>query len=77
MLQLRPLLCDTLQRKLTYKGKSHLRTGNEGAEGEYRCKSTLSLASALEGVGGQGHAPAALRPLGWIGPRTGLDGCGK
>jgi hypothetical protein len=38
------------------------------------------------GVGGQRHAPAALppgnRPIphcigGWVGPRAGLDGCGK
>jgi hypothetical protein len=38
------------------------------------------------GVGGQLHAPAALTPGkrpgthfigGWVGPRTGLDGCEK
>jgi hypothetical protein len=38
------------------------------------------------GVGGQRHAPTALRPgkrsgthciVGWMGPRAGLDGCGK
>ena len=38
------------------------------------------------GVGGQRHTPAALprgeRPAthcieGWVGPRAGLDGCGK
>jgi hypothetical protein len=38
------------------------------------------------GVGGQHHAPAALAPGkrpgthykgGWVGPRVGLDGCGK
>ena len=38
------------------------------------------------GVGGQRHAPAALPPGkrpgthctgGWVGPRTGLDGCEK
>jgi hypothetical protein len=38
------------------------------------------------GVGGQRHAPAALPPCwrpgthcmgGWVGPRAGLDGCGK
>jgi hypothetical protein len=37
-------------------------------------------------VGGQGHDPAALPPGkrpgthcigGWVGPRVGLDGCGK
>jgi hypothetical protein len=48
--------------------------------------STLSLTSALEGVGGQRHASAALPPgkrlgtrclRGWVGPMTGLDGRGK
>jgi hypothetical protein len=38
------------------------------------------------GMGGQRHAPAALPPGkwagtdstgGWVGPRGGLDGCGK
>ena len=42
------------------------------------CSSTLSLNSALDGVGGQRHAPAALPPGkkpgihctgGWVGPR--------
>jgi len=45
-------------------------------------RSTLSLTSALDGVGGQRHAPAAVpleRPgtlcmRGWVGPRAGLDG---
>jgi len=48
--------------------------------------STLSLTSALDGVGGQRHVSAALLPgkrpgtqciEGWVGPRAGLDGCGK
>jgi hypothetical protein len=47
--------------------------------------STLSLTSALDGVSGQRHVPAALPPgktrypllEGWVGPRAGLDGCGK
>jgi hypothetical protein len=47
--------------------------------------STLSLTSALDG-NGQRQAPTALPPGkrqgnnrigGWVGPRTGLDGCGK
>jgi len=42
------------------KVKVHLITGHEGPEGEYRCSSTLSLTSALDGVGGQRHAPSAL-----------------
>ena len=42
------------------------------------------MTTALEGVRGQRHAPAALyareRPHctgGWVGPRAGLDRCGK
>jgi hypothetical protein len=37
-------------------------TGHEGTEGEYRYTSTLSLTLALDGVGGQRHALAALLP---------------
>jgi hypothetical protein len=33
------------------KGKGHPRTGHEGPEGEYRYSTTLSLTSALDGVG--------------------------
>ena len=44
------------------KGKGHPRTCHEDPEGEYRYSSTLSLTSALDGVGGQRHAPAALPP---------------
>ena len=42
------------------KGKVQPRTGHEGPEGEQRYNSTLSVTSALDGVGGQRHAPAAL-----------------
>jgi len=67
------------------KGEDHLRTGHDGREGEYRYNSTLSLTSALDGVCGQRHAPAAYprqRPgthcIGsWVGPKAGLDGCRK
>jgi len=46
---------------------------------------TLSLTSALDGVDGQRHAPAALsleKPGthcigGWVGLRASLDRCGK
>jgi hypothetical protein len=51
----------------------------------YSC--TLSLTSVLDGVGGQCYAAAAALPPGkrhgihciggWMGPRAGLDGCGK
>ena len=48
--------------------------------------SILPSTSALDGVGGQRHAPAALAPgketrypfiERWVEPRVGLDGCGK
>ena len=47
---------------------------------------TLSLTPTPDGVCGQLHAPAALHlgkspgtnfTGGWVGPREGLDGCGK
>jgi hypothetical protein len=44
------------------KGKGYPITGHEGAEGEYRYSSTLSITSALHVLGGQRHAPAALPP---------------
>jgi hypothetical protein len=43
-----------------YKGKGHPITGHEGPEVVWRYRSTLSLISALGGVGGKRHAPAAL-----------------
>ena len=43
-------------------GKAHPRTGNEGPEQEYRYCSTLSLTSAIEGMGGQRHDHVALPP---------------
>ena len=73
-------------QKYEDKGKGHPRTGHEVPEGEYRNSSTLSLTSALDAVIVQRHAPAALtagkRPgthcIGcWVGPRAGLEGCGK
>ena len=56
------------------KDKGHPRIGDEGPEGEQWYSSTLSLTSALDGVDGQRHAPAALptgkRPgsqeAGWV-----------
>ena len=47
-------------RKRPRKGKGHPTTVGEGSKREYRNSSTLSLTSALDGVGGQRHAPAAL-----------------
>ena len=40
----------------------HPGRGHEGPERGWRYSSTLSLTSALDGVGGQRHAPAALPP---------------
>jgi hypothetical protein len=45
------------------KGKVHPITGHECPKGEKRYSSTLSLTSALDGVGSQHHAPADLPPL--------------
>ena len=44
------------------KDKVHPRIGHEATELEKWYSSTLSLTSALNGVGGQRHAPAALAP---------------
>ena len=44
------------------KSKVHPRTGHEVPEGEQIYNSTLPLTSALDGVGGQRHAPTALPP---------------
>ena len=44
------------------KGKIHPRTGHEGPKLESMYSFTLSFTLALDGVGGQRHAPAALPP---------------
>jgi hypothetical protein len=44
------------------EGKGHALTGHECPEEEWRYSSTLSLTTALDGMGGQYHAPAALPP---------------
>ena len=62
-------------------GKVHPRTGNEVPKRGKRYSSTLSLPSALDGVGRQRDAPSALsqyplyRKMG--GPTAVLDECGK
>jgi hypothetical protein len=72
--------------KETDRGKVHPGTGHERPKGEERNSSTLSLTSALDGVGGQRHLTVTLPPGkrsgthcagGWVGPRAILDGCGK
>jgi hypothetical protein len=47
---------------INVKCKSRHITGHESPEGKQRYSSTLSLASALDGVGAQRHVPAALPP---------------
>ena len=61
-------------------------TLEQAMKAQRRSSSTLSLTLALDGVGVQPHAPAAL-PLGkrcgthgtrgWVIPRVDLDRCGK
>jgi len=48
--------------KNNYKVKDHPVTVHEVQEWEYMYNYTLSLTSALHGVGSQLHAPAALPP---------------
>jgi len=82
---------NTATKQRTYNGgvkangKVRPKTSQEGPEGEYRYMSTLSLTSELDEVGGR-HAPAALPPgketryplyRRRVGPRAGMDGCGK
>jgi hypothetical protein len=68
------------------KGEVHHRTVHEVPERGWRYSSTLHLTSAQDGVGVKHHAPESLLPGkspgthsigGWVGPRAGLDGCGK
>jgi hypothetical protein len=63
------------------KGNVHPRTGHEVTEGWWRCSSTLSLTSALDGVGVQHYAPATLTPgnirhplYRWLGGPQGQSG---
>jgi hypothetical protein len=53
---------DQVSEPSRVKNKSKFRPGtrHEGTEGEQRHSSILSLTSALDRVGGQRHAPAAL-----------------
>ena len=68
------------------KVKVRPRTGHEGPEGEKRYSSILTLTSALDGGWVVNATPRPLYPRerpgtycigGWVGPRSGLDGCGK
>jgi hypothetical protein len=57
----------------------HSVTCHEDTEGEQRYGSTLSLTSALDGGGWSTPRPGRFTHCtgGWVGPRAGLDECGK
>ena len=68
------------------KGKGHPRTGHEGPEGERMYSSTLPSSSALDVGGWSTPHPGRFTPRerpgtqctgGWVGPRVGVDECGK
>ena len=68
------------------KGKGHPITAHEGPDGEWSYSCTLFLTSALDGgwVVNVTPRPLYLRERSgthcigdWVGPRAGLDGCGK
>jgi hypothetical protein len=69
--------CSTLKTTVTHcKSNTPMET-----QGKRRYNSYLFTTSALDGVGGQRHAPAALYPRhpligGWVGLRAGLDSRG-
>ena len=80
------LLCVLRGAGMQSKGKVHPRTVHEALKGEYRYSSTLSLTSALDGGWWSTPQPGRFTPCerpgthctgGWVGPRAGLDGCGK
>ena len=62
---------------MTYTTCSSLETGHESPEEEKRYKSTLSLTSALNRGGWLTPCPGTHCTGGCVGPRVGLDGCGK
>jgi hypothetical protein len=73
--------------RLKGTGKVHPRKGHEGPEGEYRyiyLYSFLNLSTRLGWVVNTTPRPIYPRERpgtqsigGWVGPRAGLDGCGK
>jgi hypothetical protein len=54
------VLCPSLPGGMRKTAKGHPKSCKDGKEGDERYSSTLSLTSALDGVDGQRHAPAAL-----------------
>jgi hypothetical protein len=67
------------------QGKGYPITGHDGPEGDQMYGSILPSVSALDGGGWSAPRPGRFTPGrlgthcigGWVGPRAGLDGCGK
>jgi hypothetical protein len=82
-----PVLCSVFIFQLKKIKGIHSRTHHEGQEREWKYIALLCLSPRRSmRAGGQHHAPAALTPgkilgtkctRGWVGPRVGLDKCGK
>ena len=80
----KPSIHSSIHVKLEVKVKLKFSL-NQATKFRMGVSSTLSLTSALDGVGGRRHAPAPfLREIlgthcigGWLGHRAGLNGCGK
>ena len=84
----RAILLHPVYAFVACNGKGHLITDHEGPEGEQRYSSTLSLISGLDRDGWLAPRPGYFTtPFGkragthftggCVGPRVGLDGCGK
>ena len=64
----RPKLLETNKHHSFFSVYQHLKkvvchtTGHEDADGVYRCRSTLSLTSAIDGVGDERHSSVVLLP---------------
>jgi hypothetical protein len=67
-------------------GRGHPRTGHEDPDGEQRFNSTLPLISVLDEGGWSAPRPGHLSPgkrpgthctANWVGPRAGINVCGK
>ena len=71
--------------RIIKEGGVRPRTGHEGRKGEQGFSCTLYLTTALDGGGWlmpgasvpSGKTPGTHCVGGWVGPRVGLNGCGK
>ena len=85
-LHTRPTTCKPKRQIPQAAGRFHPFTGHEGPQGQQRYSSTLFQTSALEGGEGSASRPGSTLPPGKtrylftggrVGPRDGLDWCGK